>query len=97
MGNSEKCQDFLSGICNEIRRQRIACGISQLSIASEINVNQSQYSKKERAIQEFTLSEIFAICEKMNLICIVSIKKREPHLPTCHQTQSNNENHRAFP
>jgi len=93
MRKLQPCQDYLLPICRDLRKYRNIHGMSQKELAMSVGVNQSQYSKKELGKQEFTLSEIFAICIVLNLDWRIefSPKSSKPLLSISGRIDENND------
>jgi len=46
-----------------LKKSRQLRGVSQADMGRLIGCNQSQYAKKEKGLQSFTLEELLAVCE----------------------------------
>ena len=55
-------------ILKTIKRRRRLLRITQAQAAGYCLVSQPQFSKKERGEQEFTLSELLALCQALDLV-----------------------------
>lgn len=64
---NEHCQAKMLNILQGIRKARKRVRINQAEMALYLGCNQSQYSKKEKGIQQFTLAEYLHICDILSL------------------------------
>ena len=67
----------------KIRAAREACGYSQRDMADKIPMNQSNYSKLERNMQEPSLSQLRRLCEILSLDphYLLGLAVKEPTTP----------------